>query len=67
MDAVYMGRGTDRLLTLWTPLDRVPVEMGTLAVVEASHTDPGYDHLQRTYGHCDIEREGLQGRSPVLD
>ena len=57
-----MGRGTDRLYTMWTPLDDVTVEMGTLAVCEASHALPQFDRLQDTYGNVDVEQIGLKGR-----
>ena len=36
-DIVYMGRGTKRVLTCWTPLDDVPFEMGPLAILVGSH------------------------------
>ena len=37
VDRVYMGWGTEELFTMWTPMDDIPVEMGTLAVCEGSH------------------------------
>jgi hypothetical protein len=36
-DVVYMGRGTRRLCTAWTPLGDLPPEMGGLIVLEGSH------------------------------
>lgn len=36
-DVVFMGRGSRRVLTMWTPWCDVPVEMGGLAVLEGSH------------------------------
>lgn len=37
-DMVYMGRGTrDRLLTAWTPIGDVPLEVGGLMILEGSH------------------------------
>lgn len=36
-DIVYMGRGSRRLLTAWTPLGDIPVTIGGLIVLEASH------------------------------
>lgn len=36
-DHVYMNRGTDRLLTCWTPLGDVELDEGPLAMVEGSH------------------------------
>lgn len=44
VDNVYMNRGTQQLFTMWTPLDDVPVEMGTLTMCEGSHRLPGYVH-----------------------
>lgn len=39
MDVVYMGRGTHRLYTVWTPYGDVPRELGGLMVLEGSHRD----------------------------
>lgn len=36
-DWVYMSRGTPRLLTVWIPLAEVPVEHGSLMLLENSH------------------------------
>ncbi|MCH2156078.1 MAG: phytanoyl-CoA dioxygenase family protein [Opitutales bacterium] len=37
-DIVYMGRGTDELLTTWTPLDDIfRTELGGLMILENSH------------------------------
>jgi hypothetical protein len=36
-DVVYMGRGTHRLLTAWTPLGDIPIAIGGLIVLENSH------------------------------
>lgn len=36
-DVVYMGRGTHELLTAWTPLGDIPLEVGGLMVLEGSH------------------------------
>ena len=49
---VYMGRGTQNLYTLWTPLGDVPpYHKGPLAILQGSH------HIQRlkdTYGRMDV-------------
>ena len=42
VDNVYMSRGSSEVCTIWTPFGDVPLEMGTLAVVEGSHKLPGY-------------------------
>ena len=44
-DAVYMGRGTPRLYTSWTPIGDVTLEDGGLIVMEKSH------HLTRLRNH----------------
>ena len=51
-DIVYMGRGTRRLYTMWTPLTNIPLQVGGLIVLENSHrlTD-----LQQTYGQLDVD------------
>jgi len=36
-DIVYMGRGTRRLFTAWTPFGDIPVEQGGLIILENSH------------------------------
>ena len=46
MDNVYMARGTCELYTMWTPIGDVTVDMGTLAIVEASHKDNKFKKLQ---------------------
>lgn len=61
VDNVYMGRGTSELLTMWTPFGDVSLDMGCLAVVEASHTAPQFKQLQETYGSCDLEAESVEG------
>ena len=49
VDNVYMGRGTQNLLTIWTPFGENPIEMGTLAVVESSHKLPKMKHFQASH------------------
>jgi len=61
VDNVYMARGTCELYTMWTPIGDVTVDMGTLAIVEASHKDNKFKKLQETYGNCDIEKENIVG------
>lgn len=36
-DIVYMGRGTKKLCTAWTPLGDIPIEIGGLMILENSH------------------------------
>jgi hypothetical protein len=52
-DICYMGRGTDKLLTAWTPIGDVPWEMGGLMVLEGSHR---HEQLKATYGRHDVDK-----------
>jgi hypothetical protein len=57
-DKVFMGRGTDDVYTLWTPLGDVPLEMGPLVICPgACHSD----RLRETYGRMDVDRDNFQG------
>ncbi len=38
-DAVYMNRGTEQLITAWTPLGNIPLTQGGLVVLENSHRE----------------------------
>ncbi|MBC8140455.1 MAG: phytanoyl-CoA dioxygenase family protein [Armatimonadetes bacterium] len=38
-DSVYMNRGTDALVTAWTPLGDIPVSEGGLVMLEGSHRE----------------------------
>lgn len=51
-DIVYMGRGTKRLYTSWTPLGDIPIHMGGLMVLEGSHR---LEALKATYGQMDVD------------
>ncbi|NLC59090.1 MAG: phytanoyl-CoA dioxygenase family protein [Armatimonadetes bacterium] len=54
LDIVYMGRGTDRLYTVWTPLGDISYEMGPLAVFAGSHR---LRRVKETYGRLDVDRD----------
>merc|ERR1711904_56653 len=51
VDAVYMARGSPKLLPCWIPLIDVPLELGGLAVMPGTHTSTVYKHLRDTYGN----------------
>ena len=51
-DVVFMGRGTKKLYTSWTPLEDVPMEKGGLMVLEGSHR---LDEVKSTYGELDVD------------
>lgn len=53
MDIVYMGRGTHKLFTAWTPLGDIPLEVGGLMILEKSHL---HDRLNRNYGRKDVDK-----------
>ena len=52
-DVVYMGRGTRKLFTSWTPLSDITMDMGGLIVLEGSHRQ---HELIDTYGQLDVDR-----------
>lgn len=51
-DIVYMGRGTDRLYTAWTPIGDIDLKMGGLIILENSHK---YDPIKKVYGTKDVD------------
>lgn len=53
IDHPYMNRGTDRLLTVWTPLGVIPIEQGPLFVLEGSHRWP---ELRTQFEGHDVDR-----------
>ncbi|XP_059175690.1 uncharacterized protein LOC131955550 [Physella acuta] len=61
VDNVYMSRGSKDLLTMWTPIGDVSIEMGVLAVCEGSNSLPSFSRMQSTYGEMDAELIGLKG------
>jgi hypothetical protein len=57
-DIVYMGRGTQNVCTLWTPIGDVPLELGPLAILVGSHR---FDRIRETYGKMDVDRDHVAG------
>lgn len=51
-DIVFMGRGTQRLYTSWTPLGDIPIEMGGLMILENSHR---LEQVKDDYGTLDVD------------
>ncbi len=51
-DIVYMGRGTKRLYTAWTPLGDVGYVEGGLMLLEGSNK---HERLKKTYGTKDVD------------
>lgn len=69
-DIVFMGRGTRGggargVLTGWTPLCDVPLEMGGLMILEGSHRLTG---VRETYGSIDVDTycAGTPEERPVV-
>lgn len=54
IDHPYMNRGSDALLTCWTPLGSVGLEEGPLFIVEGSHKWP---ELRTQFEGLDVDRE----------
>ena len=67
VDAVYMSRGSSKLLTSWIPFGPNPLERGALCVLEKSHNDPNFERLRSTYGKMDHERDRLEGSGWLTD
>lgn len=61
VDNVYMARGTDRLLTMWTPFGDCDPTIGCLAVCEGSNRLPEFQKLHDTYSLVDVEAVNLNG------
>src|SRR5207248_10145214 len=57
-DIVYMGRGSQRVYTVWTPLGDVPWELGPLCILAGSHR---LERIKTTYGKMDVDRDHVEG------
>ena len=60
-DNVYMGRGSKRLLTCWTPFGDIPIEQGTLCICAGSHNLDSFARVRDTYGQMDVDRDHVTG------
>jgi hypothetical protein len=67
MDNIYMGAGSHRLLTAWTPLCDAPLEVGGLALLEGSHALPGWAKTRETYGSYDVDQGDVRGGGHLSD
>jgi hypothetical protein len=57
-DTVYMGRGSQQLVTLWTPFGHITPEMGPIVVcLGSSH----WQHVIESYGRDDVDRDNTSG------
>src|SRR5919199_4902212 len=62
-DIVYMGRGTDKLYTAWTPLGDIPWELGGLMILENSHR---LENIKNSYGRKDVDSYCANTKSAQL-
>ena len=60
-DSVYMGRGSDKLLTCWTPYVDIPLEKGPLLLAINHEPNTRMDKLVETYGMSDVDVEMHNG------
>jgi len=60
-DNSYMGRGSARVNTVWTPLGDVAYEDGPLAIIPQSQHLPDYARLRETLGMMDVDRDKVRG------
>lgn len=63
-DHVYMNRGSERLLTVWTPLGDVGLDDGPLALVEGSHR---WEDMISEYRGFDVDKDKSRPGHVTLD
>ncbi len=61
-----MGRGSDRLHTVWIPWADTPVELGGLVVLKGSASLPGFERMRNTYGEHDVDSTPIKNRCASL-
>ena len=57
-DIVFMGRGTQKLYSCWTPFGDVSLDMGPIVFCIGSNR---FDKVRQTYGQSDVDRDLIQG------
>lgn len=57
MDVVYMGRGSQRLHTMWVPIGDVASDNGPMVILDRSHNHPALQPIRDTYGKMDVDRD----------
>jgi len=60
-DVVYMGAGSKRLLSIWTPLGRITPDLGALAICTGPQRSPGFEKLRHSYGRSDADHDQYGG------
>ena len=58
-----MGRGSRRLTTAWIPWHDIPLRTGGVAVVDRSHSLPGFSRVRQTYGEQEVH--GMLSSDPL--
>lgn len=59
-DKVFLGKGTDRLVTFWIPLGDVGITDGSLLVAAGSHCDTTFSGVRATYGTSTVGTDGTK-------
>ncbi|KAJ3379933.1 hypothetical protein HDU84_006275 [Entophlyctis sp. JEL0112] len=58
MDRVYLGAGSQNILTVWMPLTDVPISRGSMCMARRSHKSPELERLRAEYGSVPAGRDG---------
>jgi len=61
LDNVYMGRGSQNLITCWTPYGDVPMNNAPLAILEKSHILKEFKKIHNSYTKLDVDRDVIKG------
>ena len=59
-DRVFLGDGSDRLITAWLPFSEVRLEDGPLMVARGSHRSTAFAKLRSTYGASRVGHDGTR-------
>jgi len=60
LDRVYLGKGSQRLHSMWIPIGDIPIELGTLLVCPGSHVSKQFEKLRKEYGQTEVGKDGVQ-------
>jgi hypothetical protein len=60
LDRVYLGNGSQNLLTIWTPLGDIPARQGGLCIAAGSHRRPEFEKLRTEYGMKPAGKDGTK-------
>jgi len=59
-DRVYLGKGSQRVLTAWIPIGHVSVEEGSMMVAAGSHRARRFAGLREGYGKTSVGADGVE-------